>query len=476
MFKRFYKNRYGYSRWDGTQRIEGLDADDILDALSDEYIEDGNLSQALRRLMPAGIRSDDGKGTMGLRGLMSRMRTQRIQQLNRSNLASGLLHQLREKLEAKGLPEDVLVKLRKELNRLERMPSVSPEGTVIRNYIDWILALPWTERTTDVLDIGVAENVLNEDHYGLEKIKERILEFMAVRQLTHAALKAEQEVTVQAAAESGTGGAVTEAGRKRRMLKGPIRCFVGPPGVGKTSLGQSIARSLGRKFERMSLGGMHDEAELRGHRRTYIGAMPGRLLQAIRRAGVRNPVLMLDEIDKLGRDYRGDPASAMLEALEPEKAADIVEEMAPDEAADILSELEAETSEEILDEMDSAPKTEVRELLAQVGDRRRVGLLAELRAEVARYARKLAASGLVRATQGNLSARDDATGQICITPSGADYDTLGAEDIVVVALDGGLHQHVAVALHGQVSGGDVDAGLRVRAVLSRTKGVVHGWS
>jgi ATP-dependent Lon protease len=221
--------------------------------------------------------------------------------------------ELHEKLEAKGLPDEILTKLRKELNRLERMPSVSPEGTVIRNYIDWILALPWTERTTDVLDIAVAERVLNEDHYGLEKIKERILEFLAVRQLTQAALKPEP------GADGQTEPGAPAGGRRRRMLKGPILCFVGPPGVGKTSLGQSIADSMGRHFVRIALGGVHDEAEIRGHRRTYVGAMPGRIIQGMKTAGTKNPLILLDEIDKLASDYRGDPASALLEVLDPEQ-------------------------------------------------------------------------------------------------------------------------------------------------------------
>ncbi|MGI8588318.1 MAG: endopeptidase La [Chloroflexia bacterium] len=213
------------------------------------------------------------------------------------------ISELRDKLDAKGLPEDVMAKLVKELNRLERMPSVSPEGTVIRNYIDWMVSIPWNEKTDDVLDIAVAERVLNEDHYGLEKIKERILEFLAVRQLTQAALKAE----------------ASAPNVKRRLLKGPILCFVGPPGVGKTSLGQSIADSMGRRFVRIAVGGVHDEAEIRGHRRTYVGALPGRIVHAMKTAGTKNPLILLDEIDKLASDYRGDPASALLEVLDPEQ-------------------------------------------------------------------------------------------------------------------------------------------------------------
>ena len=228
------------------------------------------------------------------------------------------LTELRDKLEAAGLPDDAAAKVRKEINRLERMPSASPEGTVIRNYIDWILALPWTERTTDVLDTAVAQRVLDEDHYGLDKIKERILEFLAVRQLTQTAL---QTGPAAGDAESAGKGAnpPPPSERKRRLLKGPLLCFVGPPGVGKTSLGQSIADSMGRHFVRIALGGVHDEAEIRGHRRTYVGAMPGRIIQGMKTAGTRNPLILLDEIDKLASDYRGDPASALLEVLDPEQ-------------------------------------------------------------------------------------------------------------------------------------------------------------
>jgi ATP-dependent Lon protease len=194
--------------------------------------------------------------------------------------------ELRSRLEEADLPPDVRKEAERELARLERLPTAAPDYQLTRTYIELVLELPWRKMTEDSLDLGHARQILDEDHYDLKEVKERILEQLAVRKLNPEA-------------------------------KAPILCFVGPPGVGKTSLGQSIARSLGRKFERMSLGGLHDEAELRGHRRTYIGAMPGRILQAVRRAGVRNPVVMLDEVDKLGRDFRGDPASALLEILDP---------------------------------------------------------------------------------------------------------------------------------------------------------------
>ena len=201
------------------------------------------------------------------------------------------LQQLREKVESAGMPEAVRERALKEIDRMQSIPAASPEVGIIRTYVDWLVALPWGPPAAETWDIGVASTVLDEDHYGVEKIKERILEYMAVRQ-------------------------------RSQTLRSPILCFVGPPGVGKTSLGKSIARALGRKFVRLSLGGIHDEAEIRGHRRTYIGAMPGRVLQQMKAAGSRNPVFMLDEIDKVGADWRGDPSSALLEVLDPEQNRD----------------------------------------------------------------------------------------------------------------------------------------------------------
>jgi ATP-dependent Lon protease len=273
---------------EGTREQALLEAPTRVEALR---LVHGWLSHEVEVLNLRNKITEDAKGEMSKeqRDYILRQQKRAIEnELGEKNDDKAEVESLREKLTKADLPDDVRKEAERELGRLEKMNPQQPEHNVIRTWLEYVIELPWKTRSEDNLDIARARKVLDEDHFGITKVKERILEQLAVLKLNPEA-------------------------------KAPILCFVGAPGVGKTSLGQSIARAIGRKFERMSLGGLHDEAELRGHRRTYIGAMPGRLIQAMRRAGANNPVLMLDEIDKLGRDFRGDPAAALLEVLDPEQ-------------------------------------------------------------------------------------------------------------------------------------------------------------
>ena len=265
-----------------------LETVDPIDRLKKVYMQ---LTSEVQRLQIKGeVQAEVTKkvGKTQKEYLLREQMKQIQEELGEDDSRIGEMNELRKKIEGAGMPEDVRKIVDKELKRLERINSASPEYTVARTYLDYLIGMPWQTATPDNRDINLAETVLNEDHYNLKKVKERILEYLAVRTL-------------------------------KEKMKGPILCFVGPPGVGKTSLGKSIARALGRKFIRISLGGMRDEAEIRGHRRTYIGALPGRIIQEIYRAGSNNPVFMLDEVDKIGVDFRGDPASALLEVLDPEQ-------------------------------------------------------------------------------------------------------------------------------------------------------------
>ncbi len=265
-----------------------LETLDPLERLKKVYIHLTNEVQRLQ--VKSEIQSEVAKrvGKTQKEYLLREQMKQIQEELGEDDSRLSEMAELKKKISSAGMPEDVRIIAEKELKRLEKINTSSPEYTVSRTYLDYLTGMPWQTCTQDNKDILLAETVLNEDHHDLEKVKERILEYLAVRSI-------------------------------RQSMKGPILCFVGPPGVGKTSLGKSIARALGRKFIRISLGGMRDEAEIRGHRRTYIGALPGRIIQEIYRCGSNNPVFMLDEIDKIGADFRGDPASALLEVLDPEQ-------------------------------------------------------------------------------------------------------------------------------------------------------------
>jgi len=267
------------------QQLLEMEAKDRLDLLSQILTREVNILELERKIQNR-VRKQMEKSQ---REYFLKEQMKAIQQeLGESDERQSEVAEYKKKIEAANLPAHVKEKALEELNRLEKMPPMVAEAVVVRTYLDWILAVPWSTRTEDRLDITGARTILDQDHYGLEKPKDRVIEYLAVRKLAP-------------------------------QSKGPILCFIGPPGVGKTSLGKSIARALGRKFVRISLGGVRDEAEIRGHRRTYVGALPGRIVQGLKSAATKNPVFMLDEIDKLGIDWRGDPSSALLEALDPEQ-------------------------------------------------------------------------------------------------------------------------------------------------------------
>jgi ATP-dependent Lon protease len=265
--------------------LETLETQTVLERLTvylNKTLETLELSQEIQKKIKDGMDKTQ-------RDYMLREQLKAIQkELGEGDERTIEIDELKKKLEETPMPDEVRDVAGKELDRLSRMPPAAAEYTVSRTYLDWLLELPWEFSTEDNLDIAAAQETLDADHYDLEKVKKRVIEYLAVRKL-------------------------------KQDMKGPILCFVGPPGVGKTSLGQSIARTLGREFIRISLGGVRDEAEIRGHRRTYVGALPGRIVQGLRKAGANNPVFMLDEIDKVGTDFRGDPSSALLEVLDPEQ-------------------------------------------------------------------------------------------------------------------------------------------------------------
>jgi ATP-dependent Lon protease len=280
----------------GLLDVRPIDKQDILETIDLKERLDKVLSLLIQRIEVLKLSKAIGEQTQQSLSSQQREHILREQlrqiqkELGEGDDKASEIKELREKIEKAGMPKEAQDQALKELKRLERMPEASPEYGMVRSYLDWLIELPWSKLDPDTIDIAEARRILDEDHYGLPKVKRRILEYLAVRKLNPEG-------------------------------KSPILCFVGPPGVGKTSLGHSIARATGRKFVRLSLGGVHDEAEIRGHRRTYIGALPGNIIQSIRKAGTRNPVMMLDEVDKLGAGFHGDPSSALLEVLDPEQNA-----------------------------------------------------------------------------------------------------------------------------------------------------------
>jgi ATP-dependent Lon protease len=299
----------------GPTRQELLE-EDVLDAKMQRLVELLQHELAVRELGQKITTETRERMTKAQREYFLREQLRAIRRELGEEEENGDLGQLRKRIEEVGLPEEARREAERELGRLGNVPPASPEHGIIRTYLDWMASLPWSKLTGGEIDVPKARQILDEDHYDLEKIKDRILEYLAVKKLRQDRQALAAEVVEDGKVDTPAPNTKSETPTDR-VAREPILCFVGPPGVGKTSLGQSIARSLGRKFVRISLGGIHDESEVRGHRRTYIGALPGRIIQSIRRAEARDPVFMLDEIDKVGADWRGDPSSALLEVLDP---------------------------------------------------------------------------------------------------------------------------------------------------------------
>lgn len=302
--------------------LEETDVKNRLKKIADQLSKETKMIEIERKLMS----QSQAKFDKSVRENFLREKKRAIEEeLGQPSEETNEITEMRTKAKKAGMPEDVLKKTLKEIKRLEQMNAMNPESGYIKTYVEWLLDMPWKSLNASETNITDAEKILNEDHYGLEKVKERIVEYLAIMKLKE---KAATGVTDDGAPssddeeqEKAKSGTLPQPSDTKKIRKNAptIICFVGPPGVGKTSIGKSIARALGRKFVRVSLGGIRDEAEIRGHRRTYVGAMPGRILQGIKQAGAKNPVYMLDEIDKLGQDFRGDPSSALLEVLDPEQ-------------------------------------------------------------------------------------------------------------------------------------------------------------
>ncbi len=311
--------------------LEEVDVKTRLKKIAEQLAKEINMIELERKI----ITNSQAKFDKGVKENILKERKKAIEmELGEIDSEGKEMDTLRDRAKKAGMPAEVLEKTLKEIKRLDQMNSANPEAGYVRTYVEWLLDMPWNQKSPNNADIAAAEKILDEDHFGLIKVKERVAEYLAVLKLKHQSLENEPELT------------------KKKASTPTILCFVGPPGVGKTSIGKSIAKALGRKFVRMSLGGVRDEAEIRGHRRTYVGALPGRIIQGIKQAGTKNPVFMLDEIDKLGADFRGDPSAALLEALDPEQNSEFSDHYL--EVAFDLSEVIFITTANLLDTIPAA--------------------------------------------------------------------------------------------------------------------------